>query len=215
MLDVPQAADRAARGNRLAAAALVFWAVAVVTGFGMLWRYKATAATQADEPPLSWPSASALARTPGRPTLVLFVHPHCGCSQATVTELARLLGRVRGPLDVRVAVVRPVGVEAGWDDTALVGRAEAIPGVTVVRDADGIEAARFAGHASGFTVVYGADGRRLFAGGLTSSRGHEGESFGSRRIVSLLETGLADRGDAPTFGCALASTAVAREEGTE
>ena len=214
MPDVPDA-DRA-RGNRLAAAALVVWAVAVVAGFGMLGRYKATAATQApDGPPLVWPAESALPRTPGRPTLVLFVHPRCGCTQATVTELARLLGRVRGPLDVKVAVVRPDGVPDGWDETALVGRAESIPGVAVFRDAGGTEAARFAGSASGFTVVYGADGRRLFAGGLTSARGHEGESFGGRRIVSLLETGVADRGDAPTFGCALASTAAAREEGTE
>jgi hypothetical protein len=214
MTDVPVASEPA-RGNRLVAAALVFWAVAVVAGFGMLGRYKATAATQPDEPPLAWPAGSALTRTAGRPTLVLFVHPHCGCTQATVTELARLLTRIRGPLDVRVAVARPDGVEAGWDETALVGRAEAIPGVVVFRDRGGVEAARFAGRASGFTVVYGADGRRLFAGGLTSARGHEGESFGGRRIVSLLETGVADRGDAPTFGCALASTAAAREEGTE
>jgi hypothetical protein len=213
MTDVPLAPGRA-RGNRLVAAALVFWAVAVVAGFGLLGRYKATAATRPVEPPLAWPTESALARTPGRPTLVLFVHPHCGCTQATVTELARLLARVRGPLDTRVAVVRPDGVAAGWDDTALVGRAEAIPGVAVFRDVGGVEAERFAGRASGFTVVYAADGRRLFAGGLTSARGHEGESFGSRRIVSLLETGAADRGDAPTFGCAFASAADAGQEGT-
>ena len=213
MTDVSSAGP--ARGNRLVAAALVFWAVAVVAGFGMLWRYKATAAVQRDEAPLAWPAESALAHNPGRPTLVLFLHPHCGCTQATVTELARLLARVRGPLDARVAVVRPDGVVNGWDETALVGRAEAIPGVAVFRDAGGVEAERFAGRASGFTVVYGADGRRLFAGGLTSARGHEGESFGSRRIVSLLETGVADRGDAPTFGCALASVAAAGQEGTE
>jgi hypothetical protein len=212
MSEVPEA-DRTG-GNRLAAALLVLWAAAVVAGFGLLGRYKATAATRAQEPPVAWPAESAVPRTPGRPTLVLFAHPHCGCTHATVTELARLLARVKGPLDARVAVVRPEGVPAGWDDTALVGRAEAIPGVAVFRDAGGQEAARFAGQASGFTVVYAADGRRLFAGGLTSARGHEGESFGSRRILSLLETGAADRGDAPTFGCALGSVADARLEGT-
>jgi hypothetical protein len=194
--------------------ALAVWAAAVVAGFGLLGRYKATAATQPDEPPATWPAESAVPRTPGRPTLVLFAHPHCGCTQATVTELARILSRVKGPLDARVAVVRPDGVPAGWDETALVGRAEAIPGVVVFRDAGGLEPECFAGQASGFTVVYGADGRRLFAGGLTSARGHEGESFGSRRILSLLETGAADRGDAPTFGCALASLADAGPEGT-
>jgi hypothetical protein len=209
--------DSAARGAgaRLAfVAALAVWAAAVVGGFTLLARYTATAATQADEPPQDWPAASALPHTPGRATLVLFAHPHCGCTQATVTELARLLGRVGDRVDAHVAVVRPAGVGADWDDTALVARAAAIPGVTVFRDQAGVEAARFAGHTSGFTVVYDGDGRRLFAGGLTSARGHEGESFGGLRIVSLLQTGAADRADAPTFGCALADASSVREEGT-
>ena len=47
-----------------------------------------------------------------------------------------------------------------------------------------------------------------FSGGLTSSRGHEGDSFGVRRIASLLTTGTADRRDSPVFGCALHSAAV-------
>ena len=80
--------------------------------------------------------------------------------------------------------------------------ASTIPGVTIVRDDDGVEAARF--HASsGATVLYDTQGRLLFSGGITSARGHEGDSAGLQRISSLLRTGKADRSDAPVYGCSM------------
>jgi hypothetical protein len=133
---------------------------------------------------------------------VLFAHPKCPCTHASVTELARMLARLHDQVEARVAVVRPAAVPADWDDTELVARALAIPGATVSRDEGGVEAARFGVKASGHVVVYDRNGRRLFSGGITSSRGHEGESFGIQRIHSLLTTGVADRADAPVFGCA-------------
>jgi hypothetical protein len=75
--------------------------------------------------------------------------------------------------------------------------------VTTVRDDDGVEAARFQALTSGATALYDPQGRLLFSGGITSARGHEGDSFGIRRISSLLRTGKADRADAPVFGCSL------------
>ncbi|HLB76837.1 MAG TPA: hypothetical protein VJO72_07370, partial [Candidatus Dormibacteraeota bacterium] len=53
-------------------------------------------------------------------------------------------------------------------------------------------------------------GRLLFQGGITATRGHEGDSFGQERIASLLTTGAADRADAPVFGCALEQEPPAR-----
>jgi hypothetical protein len=192
--------------------ALAVWVAALAAGFFALWRYKATAAVSETGPPARWPAESAFKLSPDRATLILFAHPKCGCTHATVTELARLLGRTDGMIDARVAVVRPAEVPPDWDDTELVSRASAIPGVRVGRDEGGIEAARFGVRASGHVVVYDRSGRRLFSGGLTSSRGHEGESFGSQRIFSLLTTGVADRADAPVFGCALGDTEMSMEE---
>jgi hypothetical protein len=76
--------------------------------------------------------------------------------------------------------------------------------VTAVRDDDGVEAARFRATTSGTAALYDARGRLLFTGGLTSARGHEGDSAGLQRIASLLRTGQADRSDAPVYGCSLA-----------
>jgi hypothetical protein len=100
-------------------------------------------------------------------------------------------------------VIRPTDVADAWDDTELQRRAAAIPGVTVSYDDAGTEAARFRAAASGFAVLYDRDGRLRFSGGLTSSRGHEGDSFGRRRILAVLAGETPDRDDAPVFGCAL------------
>jgi hypothetical protein len=190
--------------QRWLVAALAAWVVLVAGGFFTLWRYKATAAAASETgPPALWPSGSSLRPATDRATLVLFAHPKCGCTHATVTELARLMASMHDRVEARIAVVRPAEVPADWDDTELVARAAAIPGATVSRDEGGVEATRFGVTASGHVVLYDHGGRRLFSGGLTSSRGHEGESFGSMRIHSLLTTGVADRADAPVFGCAL------------
>ena len=46
-------------------------------------------------------------------------------------------------------------------------------------------------------------GRRLFSGGITPSRAHEGDSFGRRRILAILHGEKADRDTSPVFGCGL------------
>ncbi|HXT23008.1 MAG TPA: RedB protein [Thermoanaerobaculia bacterium] len=179
------------------------WLLAVAGGFGVLLRYASTPAPQDDAPPGQWPAATALTRSDDRSQLLLFAHPHCPCTRASVAELARLMGRFHDRLDARVLVVQPPGAGDGWADSALRERASAIPGVRVSIDGDGVEARRFGAIASGTVLVYDASGRLLFHGGITASRGHEGQSFGQQRIASLLTTGKADSDQAPVFGCVL------------
>jgi hypothetical protein len=184
--------------------AVAVWVGMLAGGFGLLWAYKTTPAVTAGQPPERWPSQSRMRPADGRATLVLFAHPRCPCTRASIAELARLMSRVRDRLDAHVLMVRPAGVEEeGWDQAALRDSAARIPGVRVGRDDGGREAERFGAAASGAAVVYDAGGRLVFHGGLTSSRGHEGESAGQRRIVSLLTTGRADRAESPIFGCSL------------
>ena len=192
---------------RIAPAVLLLgWGIAVSAGFGVLLRYKATPA-ETGTPPPRWPSESRLPRSQNQTaTLVLFAHPHCPCTHASMSELARLVTDAPA-FDVVVALVRPAGVTEEWDDTELRRRAAAIPGATVVFDEDGAEAARFHAQTSGFAALYDRDGRLRFSGGLTSARGHEGDSFGRRRVLAVLSGQTPDRDDAPVFGCALGGAA--------
>jgi len=197
------ASDRSRFASTLAWIAAAAWLVAVAGGLAILWRYASTPAAAGVPAPEQWPAASAVARAQDRATLLLFAHPRCACTRASVAELARLMARFHDRVDARVLFWTPAGTPRDWNATDLWTSAGRIPGVTVLRDEAGREASRFAVATSGGVVLYDARGRLLFRGGITAARGHEGDSFGQERIASLLTTGAADRADAPVFGCAL------------
>src|SRR5262245_16749203 len=80
----------------------------LVVGFGLfrLWSYAMTPGPGADAPK-SWPAATRVERDPSRATLVMFVHPQCACSRASLEELNVLMKSVHDRLAVRVFVYRP------------------------------------------------------------------------------------------------------------
>lgn len=111
--------------------------------------------------------------------------------------------RLQGKLEARVLFVTPGGLESDWEKTDLWQSAALIPGVEVIKDEGGEESARFGAHTSGQTLLYDGRGRLLFAGGITPTRSHQGDSVGRQRIISLVEEGAADRGESAVYGCAL------------
>jgi len=180
----------------------VAWVLAVGAGFLALTIYKLAPAPAAAVAQV-WPRDARVARARDRATLVLFAHPRCACTRATIAELAELMARYHDRLEARVLFLAPRGAAADFTATDLWSSAGRIPGVTVARDEGGEEAARFGVATSGEVALYDASGKLAFHGGITPARGHEGDSFGRRRIAALLEGGRADRNDAPVFGCAL------------
>jgi hypothetical protein len=204
------ASDRSRLASRLAWIAAAAWLVAVSGAFAIVWKYKSTPSAEGVLAPARWPASSAVARSANRATLLLFAHPRCACTRASVAELARMMARFHDRLEARVLFWTPRDGPSDWNATDLWSSAARIPGVTVLRDEEGREASRFAVATSGGVVLYDARGRLLFQGGITAARGHEGDSFGQERIASLLTTGAADRADAPVFGCALEQEPPAR-----
>jgi hypothetical protein len=108
-----------------------------------------------------------------------------------------------GKLIAAVLVFRPAGVPDGWERTDLWDSAAAIPGVLVVGDDEGAEALRFGAATSGQVLLYSADGRLLFAGGIIPSRGHEGDNAGRSAIIALVRGTATQVMRAPVFGCPL------------
>lgn len=179
------------------------WILVVGTGFLALWIYKLTPAEQRATPP-RWPVESRIPRAPARFTLVLFAHPQCACTRASLSGLAEVMARFHDRLDAVVALAVPGDGRADSNFTGdLQSSARRIPGVTLLRDTSGVEAHRFGAATSGAVALYDPAGRLAFHGGLTPARGHEGDSFGLRRIAAILDGRSADRPDAPVFGCAL------------
>jgi hypothetical protein len=135
------------------------------------------------------------------------VHPHCPCSRATIGELAELMTHCQGRLGTTVLVLQPAGMSDAWVHTDLWSSAAAIPGVTVLADGEGREARRFGAATSGQSLLYSTDGRLLFAGGITESRGHSGDNAGRTAIESLVlgpETrATREHAATPVYGCPL------------
>lgn len=190
------------KNRTILSAAILLWASLTCAGIGLLWNYESApgAAAAARE---RWPAESRLRPAADRATLVMLAHPRCPCTRASLGELARLLARARGRAEAYVLFVKPTDSPDGWEQTDLMGEAAAIPGVTVVRDDEGVEARRFRAATSGQTMLYDARGSLLFSGGITSARGHEGDNAGRAAVVSLLTEGEAGRGTTPVFGCPL------------
>lgn len=180
----------------------VLWLAVVTTGLILLWQYQSTPGAVGAHAQ-AWPIDSGLRRAPAPATLVMAVHPRCVCSRASIGELARLMTRVQGRLSARVICIRPPGFPAGWEQTDLWHSAAAIPGVTVIADADGREARRFNLLTSGETLLFDRAGRLIFSGGITAARGHAGDNAGRATVVSLVTRDSAEPQQSLVFDCPL------------
>jgi hypothetical protein len=188
--------------KRLLVFGCAVWLLAVAGGMRFVWGYEISPG-QSGAPPTDWPAASKLTKAAGFPTLVLFIHPHCPCSRATIGELALLMARSQGLVKATVAFVRPEAFTDEWEKTDLWASATSIPGVVTVVDINGAEASLFGSNTSGQTVLYNADGRLIFSGGITGSRGHSGDNDGRTAVLSWLRTRTAEKTRTAVFGCPL------------
>ena len=150
-----------------------------------------------------WPS-EAIHLGKDRATLVMVAHPRCPCTEASVGELARIMAETQGKIAAYVLFATPREAGADWEETGLRRSAAAIPGVKVVTDFDGTEAKRFGAETSGHTLLFSTDGRLLFTGGITVSRGHAGPNEGENAIIALANGNTPVRRSTLVFGCRIA-----------
>ncbi|HKP93341.1 MAG TPA: hypothetical protein VJS88_05550, partial [Chthoniobacterales bacterium] len=180
----------------------VTWTAALALGARVLFRYETTPG-RVGMVSSSWPVESIVPRPAGKPSLLMLAHPHCPCTRASIAELAEIMAHGVGKVNAYVLFVKPAGSDADWDDTDLRRSAAAIPGVTVITDEQGMEAARFGGKTSGHTLIFDATGKLLFSGGITASRGHIGNNAGKTAVLAAVKQQPLARTQTPVFGCAL------------
>ena len=182
----------------------LMWAGAAIVGGRAMLKYESTPG-KVGSVSKWWPADSPIQPADDRPTLVMFAHPQCPCTRASVAELAQLVARIQSKARVYVLFYTPRAIGSQWDDTNLRREAAAIPGVKVLSDHDGVEARRLGAETSGHTFLFAADGRLLFNGGITASRGHSGDNVGESAIVSLIDNQSSERAQTLVFGCALSN----------
>ena len=179
----------------------VFWLSASCLGLWVLLRYQVAPGAEGVSPE-RWPADCGIPRLSGQPSLLVFAHPQCPCTRASIDELAWIMSRAQGKALAHVLVFKPEGMPENWEKTDLWRTAASIPGVQVSVDLNGDQARQFGSFTSGQTLLYDGSGRLLFSGGITRARGHSGANAGRNAVLSLL---LERKGEheTPVFGCAL------------
>jgi len=186
----------------LRAGLLAFWLMAIGAGIFVFLQFQSTPGA-AGQTPEQWPAQSELLLDPQADTLVMFAHPQCPCTRASLEELNQALARCPGKVVAHVLFVQPKNSPTDWLDTGTWKTASAMPGVHVAADADGKLAHRFGAETSGYVALYNPQGHLLFSGGITSARGHIGDNAGEAAIVSLVNKGGNAAGQTSVFGCSL------------
>ncbi|MEM1093577.1 MAG: RedB protein [Bacteroidota bacterium] len=185
----------------IAVAVAVAWVGFVGAGFAVLEQYTAEAGAFGT-PASVWPDATTLPDLDGAPRLIVFAHPHCPCTRASIRELERLMRHAQPYLTADVLFIQPG--DSSWAASDLWRMAEAIPGVRITADPGGQESQKFGIMTSGHASLYAADGLLQFSGGITPARGHEGDSRGKTAILGYLQQEASAISDASAvFGCSL------------
>ncbi len=180
---------------------LGLWVAALGAGFLLLIRYQQTPGPPAlarKRLPPEW----GLPAQPGRPVLVMALHPRCPCSRASVSELGRILSRAPNACEVCILLYKPAGEPDAWVEGPLPDEVR-LQGGSIRIDADGSMAGRLGATTSGQVMLYDAAGLLCFEGGITASRGHRGDSLGGGVLTRLLRGETTDKSGSPVFGCSI------------
>ncbi len=187
-------------GKHYIALAAVVWIVACVAGAGVMMRYAITPGTTGALA-ATWPAGTTLSRNGNGNTLMLFAHPRCPCTKATLGEMREVLAAHGASLNV--IFFEPEGADAEWKESSLVRAAKDIKGATVAYDPAGLEARRFGVETSGHVLLFNQSGNLLFSGGITRARGERGENAARESFTAQLQSQGSAIKTAPVFGCEL------------
>lgn len=187
------------------------WLSAATAGLLAIADYDAKPCASA-QPPLRWPllnswGEESLPRNSSQPTLLLFLHPKCPCSRASLSEVARLAHAEQGRVNIIVLFTQPANVADDWSHTDLWQQAVANRELLTVIDQAGLVTQQFGVQTSGQILLYDRHGNLQFDGGVTPGRGHTGESVG-RFLLSAIIAGQtpAIPKRCATFGCPLSTS---------
>lgn len=178
------------------------WICAVLACFGAVERHAGTPGTAT---PLgaTWPADTHLSLAPGKATALIFAHPQCPCTQASIQEFQRIEARHPDAFETLVLFSVPASGQDDWKSTRLVQQARNLRSARVFFDQGGREASRFEAAVSGQVLLFSEGGLLLYSGGVTPARGHEGDNAGQEAFEHALTHPEGPAVSFPVYGCGL------------
>ena len=184
--------------RRMTSTGTVFgWLVMTVGTMAAFWSYEATPGEKAHVA-ASAPATSSVILTPGRKSLLVFIHPKCACTKATLSELRTIWNGLTPEITPACTFIlrQPAQTGNAWRETDIERACREFIGTQIIDDYAGAEAQRFGVTTSGTCLLYDQEGQLLFAGGITASRGH----IGPAASQEVLREQLASSSGAPIVG---------------
>lgn len=163
----------------------VLWLVTIGFGLFVMANYESSPGI-AGLPPQNWPAELAPIKSRDKFTLVMFAHPRCPCTRASMSELAGLITACGNKMEAIVFFLSPEAMPKDWEKTDIWHHASSLNCVKVIPDLNGLHARLFNSHTSGQTALYDKEGKLVFSGGITSARGRIGNNQGVKIITSLV-----------------------------
>ncbi|MFG0298057.1 MAG: hypothetical protein ACF8K1_00430 [Phycisphaerales bacterium JB047] len=188
-------------------ALLGVWGVACGVVLFNLMSYANVAGAQGALP-TGWTPMAQLEPPHDRPMLLVFAHPKCPCTRATMTAIERLQREVPDVFATRVVFYEPTDADPSWRETDLWSRADELIDAKAIPDPGGALTSDAGAVVSGCVALFDRDGALRFWGGVTPSRGHEGESVGLSAIRSVLRGQEPMQTRAPVYGCEIVGACV-------
>lgn len=186
---------------------LLVWLLALIFGGAAIGHYATTDGARG-EAPARWPAESAIAPRAGRSTALIFAHPQCPCTAASLAEFGGVIAESASEVDAYALFLDPQSLGDDWTHSRLWEQTERLDGVDCIADIDGHEAALFGAHTSGQVLLYDQHGELIFQGGVTGSRGHEGPNQARSTLAEKLagtSASTTPSTQGTVFGCPLFS----------
>ncbi|HEY9683527.1 MAG TPA: hypothetical protein V6C89_19905 [Drouetiella sp.] len=185
-------------------AALMGWLGLLAIGTTISATYENEPGDRGFPPSQVLPTAAEMPQnSKGGYQLIMFVHPKCPCTRASMSELRKLMQN-NPDLKATIYFYRPSNEEAGWEKSDIWKTAESIKNATLRVDIDGKKASAYRIVTSGEILLYDANQHLVFSGGITGARGHVGDNISEDMLedalMSLSKPDQAPR-IAPVFGC--------------
>lgn len=133
--------------------------------------------------------------------LLIFAHPKCPCTRATINNLELALRTANHRLEIVPVIFRPIHGDATWLQTESTERLSLVAQRPLVDDVDSQLARQFGVRVSGHCLLYDGDGKLRFSGGITASRGHEGRCRPLSALTKALEGHPIAQTKWPVYGC--------------
>lgn len=198
--------------NQLTFGLIAFWVGVICLGFVQIYDYTNQPGEQG-QPPLVLPQISNFEKS-NLPKLIFFAHPQCPCSHAGLQELSKILSKLEGRIDTHIVFHHPKEMSLEWVKSSLWKKAKQLKGAAVTIDTDGKMVELFRPKTSGQVYLYSNGEQRplIYSGGVTSTRGHEGDNTGSDAIVNWVLHKKVVPSKFAVFGCSLFHNGFSHEQ---